>query len=250
MKKILMLLAVAMLTVPGLALAASAVVTTLYGTAQVQTGSAPPRALRQGDEVQQGDTVITGPRSNLVMKFDDGEVVGMTGGSRMTVTAYQYNRTQRTGNVLLSLLQGGMRAITGWIGRTQPESVRYRAVTATIGIRGTDVTIVTVGGNVVVSVTEGAVTFTYGGQTIVIPAGAGAYGADGKITQDAAQAIYNKLPPDLQEMLNGLNGLTDALNRAGPGIERDDTGNGDNRGVTPGTNVPPGGAGGGTSSSR
>lgn len=249
MKKISMLLAIWALLSTDLAQAASAAVSALFGTAQVQAGSTAPRPLRQGDEVQQGDTVFTGPGSSLVLKFDDGEVVGLSANSRMQVNTYQYNPSARTGNILLSLVQGGMRAITGLIGRAQSDRVRYRAATATIGIRGTDVSIATDGGTVTVSVSDGAVTFTFGGETVTIPAGAGAYGADGKITTGAAQSIFNRLPRDLQEAVNGLNGLTDALNRAGPGIPRTNPPPPSPE-VTPGNNVPPGGAGGGTSSSR
>ena len=116
--------------------------------------------MRQGDEVAQGDTVITGANSSAVLKFDDGQVVALTANSRMTITAYQYNPATESGNVLLSLVTGGMRAITGLIGRRSPSQVAYRAATATIGIRGTDGTIATNGTDVVVTVTDGVMTFT------------------------------------------------------------------------------------------
>jgi hypothetical protein len=250
MKMISMLIAIWALLSADLAEAAGAAVSSLFGTAQVQAGSTAPRSLRLGDEVQQGDTVFTGPGSSIVLKFDDGQVVGLSANSRMQVNTYQYNPSARTGSILFSLVQGGMRAITGLIGRAQSDRVRYHAATATIGIRGTDVSIATDGGSVTVSVSDGAVTFTYGGETVTIPAGAGAYGADGKITTGAAQSIFNRLPRDLQEAVNGLNGLTDALNRAGPGIPRTNPPPPPAPEVTPGNNVPPGGAGGGTSSSR
>src|SRR5688572_11110041 len=140
---------------------ANAVVTSLTGTVQAQSGTGPMRTLRQGDEIAQGTTVSTGPASSAVLKFDDGQVVALTANTRMTVTTYQYAPATGTGNILLSLIDGGMRAITGLIGRNSPDRVAFRAATATIGIRGTDVTIVTSQGNVVVSVTEGAVSFTF-----------------------------------------------------------------------------------------
>src|SRR4051812_4030015 len=181
-KKISVLLAFVALMFADLALAqGSAVVTNAVGTTQVQTGAATPRTLRVGDAVQQGDTVSTGGGSSLVLKFDDGEVTALTQNSRMTITAYQYEPTSRSGNMLLSLVTGGMRAITGLLGRDQPQRVSYRAATATIGIRGTDATIITDGTDVAVVVTEGAVTFTYGGQTITIPAGQAAFGHAGVI---------------------------------------------------------------------
>src|SRR5439155_24590165 len=122
--------------------------------------------LRQGDEVMQGATVTTGAQSSAVLRFADGQVAALTANSQMAITEYKYESQTGAGSVLLSLVRGGMRAITGLIGKAHPTPVSYRAATATIGIRGTDVTIVTNGGDVTVSVTEGAVSFTYAGKTL------------------------------------------------------------------------------------
>ena len=40
-------------------------------------------------------------------------------------------------NVVLSLLKGGMRSITGLLARRNPDRVKFAVPTATIGIRGT-----------------------------------------------------------------------------------------------------------------
>jgi hypothetical protein len=231
---------------------ASAVVTSLTGTVQVQIGTAPARLLRQGDRVNQGDTVSTGSASSAVLKFDDGQVVALTANSRMTVTSYQFNSQAGTGNVLLSLIDGGMRAITGLIGKNSPDKVSYRAATATIGIRGTDVTIVTSGGNVVVAVTDGAISFTFNNQTVTIPAGEAIHARpDGTFSRGAINQIQSQLSqtPLGQQILNalgGLVGLTAAINQAAPGTPpRTDQqpGTGPTTGPTPGT--PGGGQGGG-----
>jgi hypothetical protein len=252
MKKLSILLALVALFFTDLALAASAEVTSLVGTAQVQTGAATPRTLRVGDEVAQGDTVSTGPASSIVMKFDDGQIAALTANSRMQITAYTYNPPARTGNVLLSLVVGGMRAITGLIGHNQPDNVKFRAATATIGIRGSDGTIVTDGTNVAVTVTEGAFTFTYNGETITIPAGRGAFGANGQVTPGTASDVFNSLPRAFQDAIGGLEGLTAAINAAGPGQPRGETGGptGATGGTTPGPNTPAGSTGGGSASSR
>jgi hypothetical protein len=107
----------------------------------------------------------------VVLKFDDGQIAALTSNSRMTVTSYDYNSSSGGGNVLLSLITGGMRTITGLIGHRSPSNVTYRAATATIGIRGTDVTFATQGNEVVVEVTDGSVTVNVGGQTYVVTAG-------------------------------------------------------------------------------
>jgi hypothetical protein len=261
MKKLSFLLAFLASLISGVALANNAVVTSVTGSAQVQIGTAAPRVLRVGDELQQGATVSTGTASSLVLKFDDGQVAALTSSSRMTITAYQYNPQAGTGNVLLSLLDGGMRAITGLIGRRSPDRVTYPAATATIGIRGTDAIIVTANGNVVVSVVEGAITFTFAGQTIVIPAGQGVNArTDGTFQQAAAAQILAQIPPALAAMINGLTGLSNAIQQAAAGTPRrggdqDNQGDrgdrGDNRGGgTQGPNNPPGGGGGGSASQR
>ncbi len=246
MKTISILLAMVALCATELALA-SAVATSVSGTVQVQSGNAAPRVLRLGDEVSQGDTVFTGTASSLVLKFDDGQIAALTSSSRMTVTSYQYNRTERSGNVLLSLFSGGMRAITGLLGRTYPSRVSYRAATATIGIRGTDVDIV-VGDNIVAaSVNDGSITFTFNGVTVVVPTGQGAIGANGQITPGAAQDVFSKLPQNLQDMFGDLNSFTDKINDALGKVG----GEGDSSTTTtPTTGTAPGTTGGGNASKR
>jgi hypothetical protein len=243
MKKLSVLLALVALVIANAALAATAVVTSLTGNVQVQSGSAAARMLRQGDEVVQGDTVFTGRASSVVLKFDDGQVAALSANSRMQVTTYAYNPRLRTGNVLLSLVMGGMRAITGLIGHNQPNNVKFRAATATIGIRGSEGDIITDGVNAVsVIVLKGEFVFTYGSSTVNLPAGRGAFGADGKVTEGTVQEIYNRLPATFREHYNGLQDLANAINSAGPGVPRplpDLL----SRSVpaTPGNNIPPGG---------
>jgi hypothetical protein len=252
MKKFSVLVALVALMFTDLVLAAGAVATSVTGTAQVQTGSATARTLRQGDEVSQGDTVSTGAASSVVLKFDDGQVAALTSNSRMTVSSYQYNPQSRSGNVLLSLINGGMRAITGLIGKNQPQQVAYRAATATLGIRGTDTTVVTDGTNVAVTVAEGSITFTFGGKTVTVNVGEGAYGANGNITPGAAQAIFNLLPPAMQQFFGGLTSLSAAINAAAPGVPRQggDTGTTGGPNTQIGPNTGPGSTGGGSASQR
>jgi len=237
MKKISLLLALMAFFFTDLALAASAVVTSLTGNVQVQTGGAAPRPLRLGDEVVQGDTVVTGAASSVVLKFDDGQVAALTASSRMQVTAYTFNPQAKTGNILLSLVVGGMRAITGLIGHNQPDSVKFRAATATIGIRGSDGMIITDGTRVSVTVTDGAFTFSFAGETIVIPAGRGAFGADNKVTQGTAQQVFNQLPPAFQNAIGGLTGLTTQINQAAASNNKN--GNNNNNNNNPDNNPPP-----------
>lgn len=234
MKKISALLALWVLLFAGLALANTATITAAAGTVQAQTGTAPARVLRVGDLVRQGDTVITGAASSAVLRFEDGQVSALTANSRMTITAYQYNPQTQSGNVLLSLIDGGMRAITGLIGRRSPDNVAYRAATATIGIRGTDVTIVSAQGNVVVTVNAGVISFqrvnvTTGqpiGQPTTVNVGeAAAALASGQVTTgtaaQVAATVAAALPPaisaQLQASSDAMTQLATAIQAAAAG---------------------------------
>ena len=263
MKKISVLLALLALFFCDLALAAaSAVATAVTPPVQAQSGSAPPRVLRQGDEVHQGDTIITGQGGSIVLKFDDGSVAALTQNSRMAITSYDYNPATESGNSLLSLVTGGMRVITGLIGKRTPDRVAYRAATATIGIRGSDGNGATSGGHVIWSSNSGVFTFSQNNQTFTLnpgeaihtlPNGTFNRGTTAQVLRSAAstpagQAVTNTF--------NGLNSptLNNGVNNANPGTPRQggDTGQPGQPGQpsnpppnTPGTTGGPQGGGGG-----
>ncbi len=194
-----------------LALAAPAVVSTLTGTAQAIPGAGAPRALRIGDNVEQGETIATGDNSSLVLRFEDGQVVALTSRSRMAVNSYTYNQAEPAkSNVLLSLLNGSMRAVTGLIGKADPTKVSYRVRNATIGIRGTDVTFATdESGNIAVTVADGMINFTFNGKTVSIPKDQGATTTPtGEIQTASAAAIIAAVAsanPSLAAALNRAN---------------------------------------------
>ncbi len=171
-------------------LAAPATVFELTGTVQAIPGAGSPKALRKGDAVEQGETVVTGENSSVVLRFEDGQVAALSARSRMTVTTYNYNKADvAKSNIFLTLVEGGMRAITGLIGKQKPSQVAYRAGNATIGIRGTDVTIAVNGGVVAVTVTEGEITITYDGKSVTIPASQGWMVSNGKVQSLPADQI-------------------------------------------------------------
>jgi hypothetical protein len=221
MKKLSVLLALMALFFTDLALAAGAIATSISGTVQAQTGPSASRPVRQGDELSQGDTIFTSGNSSAVLKFDDGQVIALTANSRMTITTYQYNPANESGSVFLSLVTGGMRAITGLIGRRSPNQVAYRAATATIGIRGTDGTIATNGTDVVVTVTDGVMTLTQGDLVLVIAAGEAVFTRPGQ--QPVKGTIANvvaQLPPAFAAAVAQSGALTGSVNSAGPGSPR------------------------------
>jgi len=248
MKSISLVLAALALLFTDLAFGAGAIVTSVTGMASAQAGTAPTRILRQGDQVNQGETIVTGSNSSIVLKFDDGQIAALTSASRMTITAYQYEPTQESGNVFLSLITGGMRTITGLIGRRSPSNVAYRAATATIGIRGTSNFTLTDGTTVLETVDEGSVTVRFGDQSLVISAGEAAYFQPGKPTVTGTLAqVMQQLPPNIAEGLAQNAALNAAIQAAFGGTGSGSAGNPPDTGNN-GTTGQSGGAQGGAGS--
>jgi hypothetical protein len=120
-------------------MAASVQVVRLQGTVRAQVGSGPEQTLRPGDTVGQGTTISTAQNSNVVLRFDDGQMVALKSLSRFTIESYRYDaKDPSAGQMIMSLLSGGMRAITGLVANSNRSAFALKTPVATIGIRGTD----------------------------------------------------------------------------------------------------------------
>jgi len=125
----------------GSAFGQAAYVHDMSGTATATAGSA-QRALKIGDLVDSGAIVSTGDKSSAVIKFEDGQVMALAERSSLRIVEYRYNKQRVSqSSAVFSLLQGGLRFISGVIGATNRNSFRLHAGTATVGIRGTDGTV-------------------------------------------------------------------------------------------------------------
>ena len=119
--------------------APAAVVTHLSGTLSVLKADGTARILSQLSEVESGDTVTTEKDSFARLKFTDGGELTLRPNSVFKLDNYAYQEAEpQKDSFLTSLLKGGLRTITGLIGkRGNREAYRMNTVTATIGIRGT-----------------------------------------------------------------------------------------------------------------
>jgi hypothetical protein len=88
--------------------------------------------------VQEGDTLSTEAETYARVKFVDGGEVVLRPGSQLKVDNYAYQQGRpESDNIVLSMLKGGLRAVTGLIGKRNKDKVSFNTATATIGIRGT-----------------------------------------------------------------------------------------------------------------
>ena len=113
-------------------------VKSVRGDVHLLSASGAARVASPGDALASVDRIVTGPASSasVVLRDDTTLVVGPS--SRLDLKEFHFNATTHEGGVLVSLLRGSMRMITGLIGKTNPDAIRVETQTATIGIRGTD----------------------------------------------------------------------------------------------------------------
>lgn len=125
---------------PGLAVAAPAG-TVLFASGQVKLQrDATWYRLRQGDALQQGDTVQTGSTGGVQLRMADQGLIALRSSSEFRIDEYELTApaTSRPSRSFLHLLKGGLRMVTGVIGKAGDDSAfRLSTAVATIGIRGT-----------------------------------------------------------------------------------------------------------------
>jgi hypothetical protein len=104
-----------------------------------KSGSGKSRKLRLGSSVYEGDTLSTGKKSYAVVAFRDEGRVSLQADTIFQVEKFKYNKksTEKEENAVLHLFKGGVRVVTGWIGRLNRDNYKFKIANATIGIRGT-----------------------------------------------------------------------------------------------------------------
>ena len=95
------------------------------------------RKLILGGTVYEGDTLITGGKSHAVVAFRDEGRVSLQENTRFLVEKFRYDKVKTEENAVLRLFKGGVRVVTGLIGRANRDNYQFKLATATIGIRGT-----------------------------------------------------------------------------------------------------------------
>jgi len=117
----------------------AATVTHLSGPLAVLKPDGAVRAVSIGSKIDEGDTVISEKRTYARLKFSDGGEVTLKPDTQFKVETYSYDQAKpKEDSASLSLIKGGLRTITGQIGkRGNQDSYRMKTPAATIGVRGT-----------------------------------------------------------------------------------------------------------------
>ena len=114
-----------------------------FSTGQVTARSSDgERPLGKGAAVRAGDTILTGDSARAQLRFTDGAMLALQPQSEFRIDDYHYaGQADGSEKGVFSLLKGGLRTITGFIGRTHRNNYKVSTAVATIGIRGTEYTV-------------------------------------------------------------------------------------------------------------
>ena len=110
-------------------------VVTVQGTAIVERAGQSPRVLGPGEKLLQKDVINVAQNSNAVLEFRDKSRITLRPNTVFRVDSYSDTAPQ---GMVLGLVKGGFRAVTGDIGKANPQAVRFQTDTVILGIRGTE----------------------------------------------------------------------------------------------------------------
>jgi hypothetical protein len=176
---------------------ADAVLTQVTGDVRAANAAA-----TQGQRVFSGTTLVLGPGSQAILKFDDDMQIVLNENTSFRITDFRFKAQEPKGDrAVFDLLRGAMRFVTGVVGSRNRNTVALRAPQATIGIRGTDFMVALVNplfvnvisGSVASSNTAGAVVF-----------GQGAIGQVASSTALATQITAAQLPAAASSAFSSL----------------------------------------------
>lgn len=116
-----------------------ATVSNLSGVLSAKLVDGSIRVLSVKSDIMPGDVLTTEKDSYARIKFSDGGEVTLRPNSQLKIDDYNYDEQKpEKDNFLFSLVKGGLRTVTGLIGkRGNRDAYRLNTANATIGIRGT-----------------------------------------------------------------------------------------------------------------
>lgn len=226
MRVMLAVLAAGIFWTPVVQAAAAGQITHLSGTLSAKRADGTSKLLSVKSEVLEGDTLGTEAETYARIKFADGGEVVMRPGTQLKIESYAYNAAKpESDSIVMSMFKGGLRAVTGLVGKRSRERVSFQTETATIGIRGTHFGallcqndcggVPTTGGQpppngLHVDVTSGAIVMSNGAGTVQINAGQFGFAANAStppVPVPPQQGIQVTMPSSIAQNKGGGKGI-------------------------------------------
>ncbi len=95
------------------------------------------QGLAAGALLEAGDALFVGDRASVQLRFTDESLVALRANTVFKIDQYQHTGQVAGDKLAVSLAKGGLRTVTGLIGKANPPSVSLTTPTAVVGVRGT-----------------------------------------------------------------------------------------------------------------
>lgn len=136
--KALLLAALLLGGAPAWAAQVAGTVMHLSGALLARKADGSVKILAVKSEVEQGDTLVSEKGSYAQIKFIDNSEITLKPNTTFKIEAFAYEAGKPAADAAsFSLVKGGLRSITGLLGKRSREKFEMKTPTATIGIRGT-----------------------------------------------------------------------------------------------------------------
>lgn len=128
---------VAAVAAPAASVPRSGIVKIIGGDVRVRDAQG-ERPLKSGDAVFANDRLISGKESSVSLVLRDGTTLVLANNSQLELQKFAFDATTQDGNMLVNLLQGSLRMLTGLIAKVNPDAIQVKTKTLSVGVRGTD----------------------------------------------------------------------------------------------------------------
>jgi hypothetical protein len=122
----------------------------------ISSGGSNIRPLKHASEIFSNEVVTTGAASKIHLRMIDGGMIALKENSELIIADYQLKDEDGKGSVVLELVQGNLRSISGSIKR-DGGSYQLKTHIANLGIRGTHYEVQLTGSELFIAVWDGAV---------------------------------------------------------------------------------------------
>jgi hypothetical protein len=113
-------------------------VTQLSGPLLDKKGDGTVKILSLKSEVESGDTLVTEKNTYALVKFIDNSEITLKPGTTFKIENFAFDEGKPGGDsAAFNLVKGGLRSVTGLLGKRNKEKFEMKTPSATIGIRGT-----------------------------------------------------------------------------------------------------------------
>lgn len=118
--------------------AVAGVVVQLSGPLLAKKANGAVKILSLKSEVENGDTLVTEKNTYAQVRFIDNSEITLRPASTLTIENFSFDGGRQDGDqARFNLVKGGLRSVTGLLGKRSKEKFELKTPTATIGIRGT-----------------------------------------------------------------------------------------------------------------